>query len=71
MTKIKIFWSQLPQEAENHSISSKGTKKVINGTGVDELLVVTFTKAAAEEMKERIKQELRKELQKIPKNAII
>lgn len=42
-------------------------KKVLNGTGVDELLVVTFTKAAAEEMKERIKRELRKELQKNPK----
>lgn len=33
-------------------------REIINGKSVDELLIVTFTKAAAEEMKNRIKSEL-------------
>lgn len=33
-------------------------KEILEGTSVDQLLIVTFTKAAAEEMKERIKAEL-------------
>ena len=37
-------------------------KEILSGTGVDQLLIVTFTKAAAAEMKERIKQELIKAL---------
>lgn len=39
-------------------------KEIISGTQVSELLVVTFTKAAAEEMKTRIKSALTKELAK-------
>lgn len=39
-------------------------KEIISGTQVSELLVVTFTKAAAEEMKTRIKTALTKELAK-------
>ena len=39
-------------------------KEILAGTRVDELLVVTFTKAAAEEMKIRIKAALTKELAK-------
>lgn len=33
-------------------------KEIISGVGVDQLLIVTFTKAAAAEMKDRIKREL-------------
>lgn len=36
--------------------------KILNGTSVDQLLIVTFTKAAAGEMKQRIKNELLKKL---------
>ncbi|KRL63631.1 helicase-exonuclease AddAB subunit AddA [Lactobacillus psittaci] len=39
-----------------------------NGTSLDELLVITFTKAAATEMKERIQKVLRSEIQKKPQN---
>lgn len=39
-------------------------KEILSGTKVDELLVVTFTKAAAEEMKTRIKKALSVELAK-------
>lgn len=39
-------------------------KEILSGTKVDELLVVTFTKAAAEEMKTRIKKALSAELAK-------
>lgn len=39
-------------------------REILSGTRVDELLVVTFTKAAAEEMKTRIKAALTKELDK-------
>lgn len=36
--------------------------EILSGTSVDQLLIVTFTKAAAEEMKQRIKNELSKAL---------
>lgn len=39
-------------------------REILSGTSVEELLVVTFTKAAAEEMKTRIKAALTKELAK-------
>ncbi|KRL90623.1 helicase-exonuclease AddAB subunit AddA [Lactobacillus kalixensis] len=39
-------------------------KEILSGIGVDELLIVTFTKAAAEEMKQRIKNELTKAIRK-------
>lgn len=39
-------------------------REILSGTQVDELLVITFTKAAAEEMKTRIKQALSAELAK-------
>ena len=38
--------------------------EILAGTSVDKLLVVTFTKAAASEMKKRIKTALLSELQK-------
>lgn len=44
-------------------------REILSGTGVDQLLVVTFTKAAAEEMKNRIKQLLTKALQENKEQA--
>ncbi|WEV36097.1 helicase-exonuclease AddAB subunit AddA [Lactobacillus sp. ESL0677] len=38
-------------------------QEILAGTGVDQLLVVTFTKAAAQEMKARIKQVLEQQLE--------
>lgn len=39
-------------------LTQRVLKEIMNGKSVDELLIVTFTKAAAEEMKKRIKSEL-------------
>lgn len=41
-------------------------QEILAGTGVDQLLVVTFTKAAAQEMKTRIKQVLEQQLNSAP-----
>ncbi len=38
-------------------------KEILSGRSIDQLLIVTFTKAAAEEMKQRIKNELNKKLE--------
>ncbi|RVU71728.1 MULTISPECIES: helicase-exonuclease AddAB subunit AddA [Lactobacillus] len=43
-------------------------KQILSGTSVDQLLVVTFTKAAAEEMKTRIKNELSQALKQADQN---
>ncbi len=47
-------------------LSERVLQKVLNGTHVNELLILTFTKAAAEEMKSRIRKNIssRKELSK-------
>ena len=45
--------------------------KILNGTPVDNLLIITFTKAAANEMKERIKTELNNHLKKDPDNKFL
>ncbi|TSO26343.1 helicase-exonuclease AddAB subunit AddA [Lactobacillus sp. LL6] len=39
-------------------LTQRVLKEIMSGRNVDELLIVTFTKAAAEEMKKRIKSEL-------------
>lgn len=44
-------------------------KEILAGTSVDQLLVVTFTKAAATEMKNRIKQVLQNEMNKSEETA--
>lgn len=45
-------------------------KMIIGGmTDVDRILVVTFTKAAAGEMKEKLIAALRKEIETVPENA--
>lgn len=43
-------------------------KKVLSGTSVDKLLIVTFTKAAAQEMKQRIKNEINAVLKRTESN---
>ena len=45
--------------------------KILNGTPVDNLLIITFTKAAANEMKERIKAELNKRLKNDQNNKFL
>ena len=46
-------------------------KEILSGVSVDHLLVVTFTKAAAAEMKKRIKEVLTNEMQKSSKNSYL
>ena len=41
-------------------LTERVIKKVENGTHINELLILTFTKAAAAEMKERIRDSLKK-----------
>ncbi|WP_297818974.1 helicase-exonuclease AddAB subunit AddA [uncultured Lactobacillus sp.] len=46
-------------------------QKVLSGTPISSLLIITFTKAAASEMKERIKLQLDKKLQQDPDNNFL
>ena len=46
-------------------------KEILSGVSVDQLLVVTFTKAAAAEMKKRIKEVLTNEMQKSANNSYL
>ena len=46
-------------------------KEILSGVSVDQLLVVTFTKAAAAEMKKRIKEVLSNEIQKSSNNSYL
>ena len=39
-------------------LSERVLQKILNGTHVNELLILTFTKAAAEEMKSRIRKKI-------------
>ena len=39
-------------------LSERVLKKIENGTNINELLILTFTKAAAGEMKERIRKKI-------------
>ena len=42
-------------------LSERGLRKLKEGVNVNELLILTFTKAAAKEMKERIRKKIKKE----------
>ena len=42
-------------------LTNRVIRKLKNGISIDRLLILTFTKAAAKEMKERIKSEIEKE----------
>ena len=46
-------------------------KKILSGTPVSSLLIITFTKAAAREMKERIKQKISDQLEVEPDNQFL
>lgn len=46
-------------------------QKVLSGTPISSLLIITFTKAAASEMKERIKSQLDERLQADPNNNFL
>ncbi|MBD5429370.1 helicase-exonuclease AddAB subunit AddA [Lactobacillus sp.] len=46
-------------------------QKILNGTPISKLLIITFTKAAASEMKEKIKLQLNKRLEEEPKNTFL
>lgn len=46
-------------------------KRVLSGTPVSSLLIITFTKAAAREMKERIKQKISDQIEKEPNNQFL
>jgi ATP-dependent helicase/nuclease subunit A len=42
-------------------LSERVLRKLKQGVNIDELLILTFTKAAASEMKERIRKKIKKE----------
>ena len=46
-------------------------KRILSGTPVSSLLIITFTKAAAREMKERIKQKISNQIEKEPNNQFL
>ncbi len=46
-------------------------KRILSGTPVSSLLIITFTKAAAREMKERIKQKISDQIEKEPNNQFL
>lgn len=46
-------------------------RRILSGTPVSSLLIITFTKAAAREMKERIKQKISDQIEKDPNNQFL
>lgn len=46
-------------------------RRILSGTPVSSLLIITFTKAAAREMKERIKQKISDQIEKEPNNQFL
>lgn len=46
-------------------------KRILSGTPVSSLLIITFTKATAREMKERIKQKISNQIEKEPNNQFL
>ena len=56
----KIIVSAAAGSGKTAVLSERVIKLILEGVSVDELLVVTFTKAAAEEMKTRIKEKIEK-----------
>lgn len=52
-------------------LSERVLQKVLNGTHVNELLILTFTKAAAEEMKSRIRKNISSRKELLPELALL
>lgn len=57
-TRGKIFWYPPVPEAENRGLSERILDACMHGTDIRSILVLTFTNAAALEMKERIRSKL-------------
>lgn len=66
----KIIVSAAAGSGKTAVLSERVLKLILGGTSVDELLIVTFTKAAAEEMKTRIKDKLEEEYNKTHDNYL-
>ena len=70
MKKIRIYQQQLLQEAGKTAVLvERIINKAINeNIDIDKLLVVTFTNAAASEMRERVLDAIYKKLDEDPEN---
>jgi ATP-dependent helicase/nuclease subunit A len=70
MKKIQIFWLlQLLEVGKTAVLVERIIQKIIkDGVDIDKLLVVTFTNAAASEMRERVLEAIYKKLDEEPEN---
>lgn len=64
----KIIVSAAAGSGKTAVLSERVIKYVLDGGNINDLLIVTFTKAAAHEMKERIKEKIKSESSKFPLN---
>lgn len=67
----KIIVSAAAGSGKTAVLSQRVIELILSGTNVDELLIVTFTKAAAEEMKIRIKEKIENAYLKDPSNSYL
>lgn len=67
----KIIVSAAAGSGKTAVLSQRVIELILSGTNVDELLIVTFTKAAAEEMKIRIKDKIENAYLKDPSNSYL
>lgn len=67
----KIIVSAAAGSGKTAVLSERVLNKVLNGTSIDKMLIVTFTVKAAEEMKTRIKNNLIQAYEKDPSNTYL
>lgn len=67
----KVIVSAAAGSGKTAVLSERVLKTILSGVSVDRLLIVTFTNAAAAEMKERILDKLKDELSKNPDNSYL
>lgn len=67
----KIIVSAAAGSGKTAVLSERVINLILGGTSVDELLIVTFTKAAAEEMKQRIKDKIDSAYEKDPSSTYL
>lgn len=67
----KIIVSAAAGSGKTAVLSERVIKLILEGVSVSELLIVTFTKAAAEEMKSRIKDKIKEAYEKDPSNEYL